>query len=167
MRIDLDRLIQEYLPDFQSWVADGELRPGNSAPAVVDATLPPAGSLPVMLSGDHYLRLRCCVVIARLVAGFADTLSNTQVEELRKQPHEALCDELRTLSATIDLTPLGLPALGMMTRPDGTERAWETNPARVFYALSRLSGSTFVRSGSAMIAGNLSRNITFDLWLPA
>jgi hypothetical protein len=167
MRIDLDRLIEEHLPDFHSWIADGELRPGRSAPAPGDATLPPTGSVPVMLSGDHHLRLRCCVVIARLPAGIDCSVSNARVEELRKQPHEALCDELRTLNAAIDPTPLDLPALGMMTRPDGTDRAWETNPARVFYALSRLSGNTFVRSGSAMIAGDMSRNITFDLWLPA
>jgi hypothetical protein len=54
-----------------------------------------------------------------------------------------------------------------MTRPDDTDRLSEGNPARVFFTLSRLSGSTFVRSGSAMVAGKLPRNITFDLWLPS
>jgi hypothetical protein len=62
---------------------------------------------------------------------------------------------------------LQLPALGIMTRPDGTDRVNEGNPARVFFALSRLSGSTFVRSASSMVAGKMPRNITFDLWIPS
>lgn len=145
MRIDLDRLIEESLPDFHSWVADGDVGQICAGPGGRNITSSRirAGETP---TGDHYLRLRCCVVIARLAAGIDNSVSNARVEELRKQPHEALCDELRTLNAAIDPTPLDLPALGMMTRPDGTDRAWETNPARVFYALSRLSGSTFVEA---------------------
>ena len=166
MRIDLDRLIKAHLPDFESWVADGKLHPGCTPAASGDGLAVGAASLPVHLTGDHYLRLRCCVVIARAMAGGAPVTTH-DVEILRGLPHEALCDELRTLSAAIDPAPLQLPALGIMTRPEGMDQPCEGNPARVFYALSHLSGSTFVRSGSAMIAGNLPRNITFDLWIPS
>jgi hypothetical protein len=166
MRIDLDRLIKAHLPDFESWIADGELHPGATPAASEDRVAAKAAPLPSPLTGDHYLRLRCCVAVARAMAG-GGLVTTQDVEALRSHPHEALCDELRSLSAAIDPAPLQLPALGIMTRPDGTDRACEGNPARVFFALSRLSGSTFVRSGSAMVAGKLPRNITFDLWLPS
>jgi hypothetical protein len=166
MRIDLDRLIKAYLPDFESWVADGELHPGGTPAASGDGLAVKAAPLPVPLTGDHYLRLRCCVAIARTMAAGVP-VTTQDVEAMRSLSHEALCDELRALSAAIDPALLRLPALGIMTRPDGTDRPCECNPARVFFTLSRLSGSTFVRSGSAMIAGKLPRNITFDLWLPS
>ncbi|MCX7166631.1 MAG: hypothetical protein NTV11_10200 [Rhodocyclales bacterium] len=166
MRIDLDRLIKSHLPDFESWIADGRLHPGSAAASIGDAGKTEAVPVPVSLTGDHYLRLRSCVAIARAMAG-AVPVTTEDIEALRNLPHETLCDELRALSGAIDPVPLQLPALGMMTCPDGTDRVWETNPARVFFALSRLSGSTFVRSGSAMIAGNMPRNITFDLWIPS
>jgi hypothetical protein len=166
MRIDLDRLIKGHLPDFESWVADGELHPGGTPAASGDGLAVGAAPLPGHLTGDHYLRLRCCVAIARAMAGGAP-VTTQGVEALRELPHEALCDELRTLSAAIDPAPLQLPALGIMTRPDDTDRVSEGNPARAFFALSHLSGSTFVRSASSMVAGNMPRNITFDLWIPS
>jgi hypothetical protein len=166
MRIDLDRLIKAHLLDFESWVADGQLHPGSTAaPRQTGGKAEPT-ALSLTLTGDHYLRLRCCVAIARAMAGGAP-VTTQGVEALRNLPHEALCDELRSLNAAIDPTPLQLPALGIMTRPEGMDRPCEGNPARVFFALSRLSGSTFVRSASAMITGNLPRNITFDLWIPS
>jgi hypothetical protein len=166
MRIDLDRLIKAHLPVFESWIADGKLHPGSAAAPGKESGKAEAAPMPVPLTGDHYLRLRCCVAIARAMAAGVPVATH-DVEALRNLPHEALCDELRSLSAAIDPAPLQLPALGIMTRPEGMDRPCEGNPARVFYALSHLSGSTFVRSGSAMIAGNLPRNITFDLWLPS
>jgi hypothetical protein len=166
MRIDLDRLIKAHLPDFESWVADGELHPGGTPAASGDGLAVEAASLPAHLTGDHYLRLRCCVAIARAMAGGAPVTTH-DVEILRGLPHEALCDELRNLNAAIDPAPLQLPALGIMTRPDGTDRACEESPARVFFALSRVRGNTFVSSGSAMVAGHMPRNITFDLWIPS
>jgi hypothetical protein len=166
MRIDLDRLIKAHLPDFESWVADGELHSGGTPAASGDGLAVEAASLPAHLTGNQYLRLRCCVAIARPMAGGAP-VTTQGVEALRDLPHEALCDELRTLSAAIDPAPLQLPALGIMTRPEGMDRPCEGNPARVFFALSHLSGSTFVRSASAMVAGNMRRNITFDLWIPS
>jgi hypothetical protein len=164
MRIDLDRLIKAHLPNFESWIADGELHPDGAADK--GSGKAETAPLPVMLTGDHYLRLRCCVVIARAMAAAAP-VTTQGVEALRNLPHETLCDELRTLNAAIDPAPLQLPALGIMTRPDDTDRACEGNPARVFFALSHLSGSTFVRSSSAMVAGKLPRNIAFDLWIPS
>ena len=166
MRIDLDRLIKAHLPAFESWIADGKLHPGGAHVTSGDGVAVKAAPLPVPLTGDHYLRLRCCVTIARTMAAGVP-VTTQDVEALRNLPHEALCDELRSLSAAIDPAPLQLPALGVMTRPDTTDRLCEGNPARLFFALSHLSGSTFVRSGSAMVAGKLPRNITFDLWLPA
>jgi hypothetical protein len=166
MRIDLDRLIKAHLSDFESWVADGELHPGGTPAASGDGLAVEAASLPAHLTGDHYLRLRCCVAIARAMA-WGVPVTNHDVEALRSLPHETLCDELRGLNAAIDPTPLQLPALGIMTRPDDRNRTSEGNPARVFFTLSRLSGSTFVRSASAMVAGNMPRNITFDLWIPS
>jgi hypothetical protein len=166
MRIDLDRLIKAHLPDFESWVADGELHPGGTPAASGDGLAVEAASLPAHLTGDHYLRLRCCVAIARAMAERVPVTTH-DVEALRSLPHEMLCDELRSLNAAIDPVPLQLPALGIMTRPDDTDRLSEGNPARVFFTLSHLSGSTFVRSASAMVAGNMPRNITFDLWIPS
>jgi hypothetical protein len=166
MRIDLDRLIKAHLPDFESWIADGELHPGGTPAASGDRLALEAAPLPAHLTGDHYLRLRCCVAIARAMAGTA-AVTTESVEALRGLPHESLCDELRNLNAAIEPAPLQLPALGIMTRPDGTDRVNEGNPARVFFTLSHLSGSTFVRSASAMVAGNMPRNITFDLWIPS
>jgi hypothetical protein len=166
MRIDLDRLIKAHVPAFESWIADGKLHPGGDSVASGNGVAVKAAPLHASLTGDHYLRLRCCVAIARVMAG-GGPVTTQDVEALRSLPHEALCDELRSLNAAIDPVPLQLPAFGIMTRPDGTDRACEGNPARVFFALSRLSGSTFVRSGSAMVAGKLPRNITFDLWLPS
>lgn len=166
MRIDLDRLIKAHLPAFDSWIADGELHPGRAPAASGIGLAAEAAPLPFPLTGDHHLRLRCCVAVARAMAGSAP-VTTASVEALRSLPHEALCDELRTLSAAIEPAPLLLPALGIMVRPDGTDRVCEGSAERVLFALSRLRGDTFVRSSSAMIAGNLPRNITFDLWLPA
>ena len=166
MRIDLDRLIKAHLPDFESWIADGQLHPGNPSETIGDDHKAETAPVTATLTGDHYLRLRCCVAIARAMAATVPVTTD-DVEVLRSLPHEALCDELRTLNAAIDPASLQLPALGIMARPDDTDRVCEGNPARVFFALSHLSGSTFVRSGSAMVAGKLPRNITFDLWLPA
>jgi hypothetical protein len=166
MRIDLDRLIKAHLPGFESWIADGKLQPGNAADQNETGDSVESSPLPAALTGDHYLRLRCCLAIARAMAENAPVTTH-EVEALRSLPHETLCDELRGLNAAIDPGPLQLPALGIMTRPDDLDRTSEGNPARVFFTLSRLSGSTFVRSASAMVAGNMTRNITFDLWIPS
>jgi hypothetical protein len=166
MRIDLDRLIKANLPAFESWIADGQLHPGAAPAARENGVAVKAAPLPAPLTGDHYLRLRCCVAIARMMSG-GGPVTTQDVEALRSLPHEALCDELRTLNAAVDPAPLQLPALGIMTRPDGTDRSCEGNPVRAFFTLSRLSGSTFVRSASAMVAGKMPRNITFDLWIPS
>lgn len=167
MRIDLDRLIQPLFPEFEAWMADGQVNPGGFAPSVTDGSGRGGGESPAKVSGDHYLRLRSCLVIAQVMAGVAESVTIERVEALRVLPHETLCDQLRTLCAGIDPSPLGLPALGIMTTGDRADRPCETDPSRVFYALSRLSGSTFVRSGSAMIAGLVHGNIVRDLWVPA
>ena len=166
MRIDLDRLIQDRLPEFAAWMADGKLNPGGSAPPVAAGPRAGSSSSPATLTGDHHLRLRCCLAIAEAMTGAGTSVTTEGVEGLRALSHENLCDQLRTQCARIKPTSLSLPALGMTTPADREDRGCEESPERVFYVLSHLSGSTFVRSGSAMIAGNFERNVTCDLWLP-
>lgn len=146
MRVDLDRLIQSVLPDFD----------GRSGCGTWGDT-----------SQEHpQLRLRCCVVIARSINRTTSPMARDDVDALRDTPFEVLCDELRELNAVIDPTPLKLPAMGMMIQADTTDRSRELNAARVLYVLSRLHGTTFVCGASSMVAGRLHGNICQDLWLP-
>jgi len=163
MRIDLDKLIQAYLPTYEAWMADGQVNPGGASAEPRHPDSPAR----MALTGDHHLRLRCLLAIAQVTAGEIASLTVEHVEALRDLPHEVLCDRLRTISAGIDPSPLQLPALGMATPPDRIDRTCEMAPSRVFYAMSRLSGNTFVRGASAMVAGIVHRNIVRDLWIPA
>lgn len=160
MRIDLDQLIQRHFPHF---VDSG---PHGAWGATQEVAAQP---LPAGQDGDEeanrYLRLRCCVAIARVI-GRPSIASADVVTALVGVPHEHLCDELRDISSAIDVSRLDLPPLGLLIKADRRERPYETNAARVFYALSRLSGSTFVRDGSAMVSGQLCGNIQMDLLVP-
>ena len=146
MRIDLDQLIQSRFPEFD----------GRSGSGKWDST-----------SEDHpLLRLRCCIVLARPMNGADLPVGRQDVDALRDVPFETLCDELRELNATTNPAQLALPPMGLMLNADSKKRPAELNVQRVFYVLTRLHGTTFVRGASAMVAGRLHSNICLDLWLP-
>jgi hypothetical protein len=179
-RIDLDLLIQCHFPEFKdssgygSWY-DQKINiddfPLDVDVVVNGTTLLATESQSERLSQLHnelfpYLRLRCCVVIARSLVDSTQQVSRIEVEKLRDCPFEQLCDALRDSSAALESKSQDLPPLGLMIKADHQSRTHEKNAARVFYALSRLNGQTFVRGASAMVAGRLHGNICMDLWIP-
>ena len=180
-RINLDMLIQCYFPDFKdsrgygSWndlKIDIDDFPNDADVVVNGKTLLATESKSERLNLLHielspYLRLRCCVVIARSLIDSTQSVSRIEVERLRDNPFEQLCDALRDANATLNPKSLDLPPLGVMIKADNQSRPHETSAARVFYSLSRLNGQTFVRSASAMVAGRLHGNICMDLWVPS
>ncbi len=146
MRIDLDKLIHSKFPEFD----------GRSGCGKWDG-----------ISEDHpLLRLRCCIVLARYTNDSDLPVGREDVDALRDVPFETLCDELSELNATVNHAQLALPPMGLMLTADSKKRPAEMSVQRVFYVLTRLHGTTFVRGASAMVAGRLHGNVCLDLWLP-
>jgi hypothetical protein len=146
MRVNLDQLIRNLLPDF-----DG----GSGCGTWGDTT-----------QNHPHLRLRCCLVLARAMNQLGGPVGRDGIDALRDVPFETMCDELRELNAAIDPVPLALPSMGLMMPADKMKRPADMSIHRVFYVLSRLYGTTFVSGASAMVAGRLNGNVCLDLWLP-
>jgi len=152
-RVDLDALIQSRFPDF----------------AVTRAG---AGFKTPLLSRNKYkypahARLLCCLVIGRNIEDGESKFTCKDVEVLETLSFDQICDELRNITTKTNAEAASLPSMGIAIAADKEKRPAETSAIRTFHILSRLSGSTFARDGTAMITGRLDSNIRLDLWVPA